>query len=179
MKKIKNCKKCELCENQNPLVEEREKNTDIMFLGVSAVLIKEGKIKNPLGEDTRTGKLIKEIEILGEKEGFKSNLVKCLPLDEINKIRKPNKREMKCCYENYLYEIEIKKPKKIVLLGRDVAEFILGKDLDFPKLVDEFLYISVEKDGIKYLPVHHPSYILRTKINIRERYKMIIGEFIK
>ncbi|MGL5349630.1 MAG: uracil-DNA glycosylase family protein [Cetobacterium sp.] len=179
MEKIIKCRKCDLYENQEPLLEIEEKNTDIMFLGMSAVKIKKNGIKSPLAKDTRTGKMIKEIEELAGKEVWKSNMTRCLPLDKKGKIRAPKKIELMACYENYRYEIKIKNPKIVVLLGAQVSGFILDRKIVFPKLNDCFSYEYIEKDGIKYLAVHHPSYILKTKSNIRERYKDVIASLIK
>lgn len=179
MNEIKSCKKCDLYKNQVPLLDEEKMESTSMVLGVSAVKIKEQMIKKPLGKDTRSGKVIYEIEELAKVITYKSNIVKCLPLDKNNAIRKPSKAEMKCCYENYINEINIKKIYRVVLLGREVSEFILDKKINFPKLEDKFTYEYIEKDGIKYLAVHHPSYMLRMKKDIRDRYKEVIADFIK
>lgn len=179
MEKIKQCRKCELYKNQNPLLDEEKKEVGSMFLGVSAVKIKEKMIKKPLGKDTRSGKVIYEIEELAQINIYKSNIVKCLPLDKNNKVRNPSKLEMKCCYENFTNEIKIKKISKVVLLGKDVSSFILDKKIEFPKLKEGFNYECFEKDGIKYLAVHHPSYMLRKRKDMQDRYKEIIADFIK
>lgn len=179
MKKINNCEKCNLYKNQKPILDENFKNTNVMFLGMSAVKIKEGKIQEPLAKDTRTGGVIEEIEKLAKKKVWKSNMVKCLPLDRNYIIRAPKKIEMETCYENYSYEIKIRNPKIVVLLGKDVSSFILEKEIIFPELDENFKYEYVEKEGIKYLAVHHPSYILKKKQNIRERYKFVIANLIK
>lgn len=174
----KSCRKCDLYKNQRPILDESFKETDVMFLGISAVKIKNENMGYPLAKDTRTGKIVEEIEKLAEKEVWKSNLVKCLPLDKNYKIRAPKKLEMEACYENYVYEIKIRNPKLVVLLGKDVSNFILKKETVLPKLDENFEYEYIQKDGIKYLAVHHPSYILKMKIDIRERYKTIIANLM-
>lgn len=179
MNEIKNCRKCNLYKNQNPLLDEEKVESTSIVLGVSAVEIKNQMIRKPLGKDTRSGKIIHEIDELAKVITYKSNIVKCLPLDKNNTIRKPSKAEMKCCYENYINEINIKKISRVVLLGREVSEFILDKKIEFPKLDEKFTYECIEKKGIKYLAVHHPSYILRMKKDVRDRYKEVIANFIK
>lgn len=185
MKKIFECKKCRLYKNQLPLVEEERKNTDVMFLGISAIKIKEKNIKAPLASDTPTGKCIVLIENLANKICVKSNLVKCLPLDSENKVKIPTREEIKSCYCNFLYEVKIKKIKKVVLLGKDVIKGVLNIDAKFPSLkkiedIDkEFYYKTIKKDGILYMLAHHPSYILKFKKEIREKYNNLLRDFIK
>jgi hypothetical protein len=49
----------------------------------------------------------------------------------------------------------------ISLLGKQVAQFVLGKQgYNSFSLDDDFNYQSFNIDGILYIPVHHPSFIL-------------------
>ena len=145
--KIIKCNKCSISCNQKPLVENRRK-ADIMFLGISAK-IKEKEDEMPLSENTNSGKLIKMIEErLLEKNNnllcYKSNMVKCVPLNEKGKIRYPDSFEIENCIENLEYELNIVNPKVVVFLGR---------------LVEKYLKKKIMELGYNTITIYHPSYI--------------------
>ena len=137
--KITKCNKCDISCNQKPLVENMKKS-DIMFLGISAK-IKEKGDEMPLSENTNSGKLIKMIEerLLKENNNllcYRSNMVKCVPLNEKGKIRYPDNLEIENCIENLVYELNRVKPKVVVFLGRLVEKY-LKKKIHFYKNLKE------------------------------------------
>lgn len=92
----------------------------------------------PLSENTNSGSVIAEIESrCREIKTYKTNLVKCLPLDEDNKLRYPNSKEINCCFNNLIKEMEILNPKIIFLLGSQVTTAI-QKNLKI-KFIKEFV----------------------------------------
>lgn len=104
--------------------------------------------------------LIQKIEEMCEEViTYKTNLVKCLPLTEQQKLRYPNKKEIDCCFEHLLSEINAMSPKIVFLLGEKVYSSV-GKHLkiEFEKW-DDFDYHYKEFEGTYYVPIHHPSYI--------------------
>lgn len=155
---IRKCQKCGLCFNQKPLLD-LEKKCHIFWVGLSAKKItSESEI--PLSPETNTGMLIQMIEKgCAEVETYKTNLVKCLPLTEQQKLRYPNKKEIDCCFENLIIEIHSLSPRIVFLLGEKVYSSV-GRhfNLQFDKW-DEFGYDYKEYDGIYFVPIHHPSYI--------------------
>ena len=95
---IEKCNKCSISCNQKPLLDKLRK-ADIMFVGISAKM-KETEDEMPLSENTNSGKLIKMIEerLLEENSNiscYRSNMVKCVPLDKEGKIRYPNSLEIR------------------------------------------------------------------------------------
>ena len=144
---IEKCNRCSISCNQKPLIDSLRKS-DIMFLGISAK-IKETEDEIPLSENTNSGKLIKMIEerLLEENNNvscYRSNMVKCVPLDEKGKIRYPNIWEIENCIDNLVYELSIVKPKVVVLLGRLVEKHLKKKIIEF---------------GYNTITIYHPSYI--------------------
>lgn len=110
--KISKCNNCNLCLNQPPLLDNLCKS-DIIWVGLSAKRIDNLNKSVPLDNDTNTGRIIQQIEKeMPSFTFYKTNLVKCLPLDENQKLRYPNEDEMNKCINNLLCEIEIVKPKK-------------------------------------------------------------------
>ena len=156
--KITKCNKCSISCNQKPLVDNMRKS-DIMFLGISAK-IKEKEDEMPLSENTNSGKLIKMIEerLLEENNNllcYRSNIVKCVPLNEKGKIRYPDTLEIENCIENLVYELNIVKPKVVVFLGR---------------LVEKHLKKKIMELGYNTITIYHPSYIYVYRKKEIEKY---------
>ena len=156
--RITKCNKCDISCNQKPLVENMKKS-DIMFLGISAKM-KETEDEMPLSENTNSGKLIKMIEerLLEENNNllcYRSNMVKCVPLNEDGKIRYPDNLEIENCIENLEYELNIVKPKLVVLLGR---------------LVEKYLKKKIIELGYNVITIYHPSYIYVYRKKEIEKY---------
>lgn len=153
---IKKCKKCSLYLNQSPLIQKKRK-CDILWLGLSAKKI-FAKVE-PLANNTNTGKIIEMIEDKIKYKTYKTNLVKCLPLNEDNKLRYPTLLEKNACYNNFELEIKNLKPKIIILLGSEVADYIAMKlNVEIAKPINYNFKFS-KYDDIFYIHVYHPSYI--------------------
>lgn len=158
IEQIRKCQKCGLCFNQKPLLDT-EKECQIFWVGLSAKKT-VSDVEIPLSPETNTGMLIQKIEKMCKNiNTYKTNLVKCLPLTEQQKLRYPNKREIDSCFENLLSEIYNMSPKIVFLLGEKVYSSV-GKHLkiEFEKW-DDFQYHYTEFKGTYYVPIHHPSYI--------------------
>ena len=153
-----------------------------MWVGLSAKQVESVEVNIPLEADTNTGKLVADIEALCQNVRFyKTNLAKCLPLDEKGKIRYPSILECVACYPNLLIEIQEVKPKVILLLGGKVAEFVLEKfGCKMPKL--SYDYEAFQYDGMWFVSIHHPSYISVYKRKEKNVYiqavKAIIDKFV-
>ena len=159
LKDLADCRKCQLCSNQLPLIDKKEE-CDVMWVGLSAKKVENLEIDYPLGEDTNSGKIIKEVEDkLPNVKYYKTNLVKCLPLDENGKIRYPNNEEMNACINNLIKEIEILNPKVVFLLGNNVSNFVKK---------------HIKKHDIKlnvyFKSIEHPSYIYTYKRKNKHDY---------
>lgn len=158
IEQIRKCQKCGLCFNQKPLLDT-ERECQIFWVGLSAKKT-VSDVEIPLSPETNTGMLIQKIEkMCKDINTYKTNLVKCLPLTEQQKLRYPNKREIDSCFENLLSEIYTMSPKIVFLLGEKVYSSV-GKHLkiEFEKW-DDFQYHYTEFKGTYYVPIHHPSYI--------------------
>ena len=157
---IRNCQMCDLCRNQIPLVQNNTNEADVFWVGLSAVKVKD-KLETPLSSTTNSGKLIHSIEFpfSANVSFYKTNIVKCLPLKD-DKIRYPSLSEMKKCYSHLETEIKIFKPKIIFLLGKQVADFVLNKYDMQASLSEDFNYYTHSFEQHKFIPIHHPSFIL-------------------
>lgn len=172
-----NCRKCKLYKNQLPLYDDVS-SCDVMFIGLSA---KEATAaQGPLDIITNTGKIINMIEDkCPEASIYKTNLVKCLPLNDKNKIRYPSNKEIDLCIQNLIDEINTLRPKVVFLLGSKVAAAV-GPRVGFSFIKwDNFKYFKIKYNDIYYIPVQHPSYIHVYKRNQVDAYVESITEVIK
>lgn len=180
MECIKNCQKCGLCCNQKPMLDCMDcmKECQVFWVGLSAKMAMS-EYEIPLSPETNTGKVIQSIEeTLEEVNTYRTNLVKCVPLNEQRKLRYPSKKEMDCCFENLQKEISMLSPKIVFLLGEKVTSSVekhLG--IKFEEW-DEFNYQSREHKGTYYVPVHHPSYIYVYKRKMIEQYAQGIRKVV-
>jgi len=146
---ILKCEKCALCETRKNVVPgEGSSNADIMFIG-------EGPGKN---EDEQgipfigaAGKLLdKLIALIGltREDIYIANVVKCRPPQN----RDPLPEEVDACRPWLDQQIEIIKPKLIVLLGRHSMDRFLPNQkisIDHGK--------PKRKNGQVYFPIYHPA----------------------
>ena len=178
LESIKQCKRCNLCNNQNPLLDNK-RTCDVMWVGLSAKKVDNIEEDIPLSEDTNSGSVIAEIEsrCTGVKT-YKTNLVKCLPLDENNKLRYPNSKEIKCCFNNLIEEVEMLNPKIIFLLGSQVTTAVQKNlKIEFIKERDSDLK-TAQYNSIEFVAVYHPSYVCSYRRKYKDTYVGQISGFI-
>ena len=167
------CIHCDIAERYSNLNAKISDTYDVLWVGISAKIGEE-----PLSKTTNTGKLVKHIEDACGRSGYKTNLVKCPPVDENGNLRYPNQTEIDCCFKNLLAEIAEVKPKVVVLLGEKVC-FAVEKKLNIRlKRWRGFEYSATKHNGIWYLPVQHPSYIYVYKRKEAEKYVEKVAEAI-
>lgn len=149
---------------QTPTLEACKK-ADIIILGLSAKPSQSGYY-TPLDSRTRSGKIVQSLVEIAHSynmQVYKTNLVKCAPLDSSNKLRYPTKVEINACFNNAIKEIEYLKPKIIIFLGSIVQkrfeEYLqtsLGSTTDC-----SFAYKKIKNQY--YVAAYHPSYVMRSK----------------
>lgn len=155
--KLKTCEACALHIGRNNIVfSDGNKDAKIMLIG-EAPGADEDKIGLPFVG--RAGKLLdeflKEAGIERKNDIYIANTVKCRPPEN----RKPKQEEKIACQGNLKMQIDVVKPKVIILCGATAMEsFIEDKKLTITKARGK---IFEYEDGIKLVPVFHPSYLLR------------------
>lgn len=172
------CKKCDLYKTEGPLLDIK-KESGIMFVGLSAKK-KTTASEVPLDNNTKSGSLVSQMVEIAKQHGlpsYRTNLVKCVPLDNNNKLRYPSKGEIDCCFSNLEQEIDRLRPKIVVLFGDIVQKTVENKkDFVFKSTINcSFSYVKTkEKDiDLLYIAAYHPSYVLRSK----ERTKLYLKNF--
>jgi len=166
---IKKCDKCDLCKHQKPLMDDVDV-CRVFWVGLSAKITTYDGEK-PLSPTTNSGSLLCEVENkCTDVPMYRTNLVKCAPLDESGKLRYPNRKEIDSCLPHLGFEINELNPQIIFLLGGKVIDAVSRYfSIDFEKY-NEFNY-SYQKYNNKYfIPVHHPSYIYVYKRRMIDDY---------
>ena len=72
-------------------------------------------------------------------------------------------------------QIEFIKPKVIVLAGSTAVQSYLNIDEPISKLRGEWIV----RDGIKYMPIFHPSYLLRNPSKEKGKPKWLTWQDLK
>ena len=147
------CTKCLLCRTRtNTVFGDGNENAELMFIGEGPGADEDARGLPFVG---RAGELLtKMIQAMGydRKEVYIGNIVKCRPPGN----RTPEDEEMSACLPYILRQIELVKPKAIVLLGGTALKglfnmtgisYVRGKFLDH--------------NGIPVMPTYHPAFLLR------------------
>ncbi len=153
-KKVKVCKKCQLCKSRIQAVfGEGPVNTKLVFIGEAPGAEEDAQGRPFVG---RAGQLLTKIlESVGIKrqEVFITNVVKCRPPNN----RVPTIEEMKACDEYLQAQIALINPGIIVCLGSTPTRWILKINDGITKIRGRWF----DWKGIKVMPMFHPSYLLR------------------
>jgi uracil-DNA glycosylase family 4 len=140
----------------------------------NCVVLSDGCKENPVvmisGESPGSEELTKGLPFVGKagkllrstlnKFGFRTyntiitNVIPCRPLD--NKFPTDTKMVQECVERWLSVEMDILKPKFMILLGNQPFKFVLGKSG-----ITSWRGTWFEKDGIKMMPTYHPSYVIR------------------
>lgn len=180
LEEIVKCKKCSLYKNQPPLMMDC-KTCSVMWVGLSAKKIDQiSFFDTPLASNTNTGKIIDDIEKMNPLLSFyKTNLVKCAPLNDDGKLRYPNQKEKDICISNLKKEIKTFNPKIVFLLGNEVKNSV--EKLYNVHFIDtkEFNLDSIKLNGVQYVPIQHPSYIYIYKRKRIDEYLNSVNEKIR
>ena len=154
---IKKCKKCNLHKTrQNTVFGEGDPDSNIMIIGEAP-----GREEDEAGRPFigRAGKLLNEFLKsidLNRDSVFIANTIKCRPPEN----RDPEIAEIDACSDYLDQQINIIKPKVLVLLGKIAANRLLGEDIPMSELRLKKFFI--DKYDIPIIVFYHPAYILRS-----------------
>lgn len=151
---IRNCEKCSLCNTrQNFVFGTGNQDADVLIIGEAPGADEDKQGKPFVG---RAGKLLTDIlkAIHFERdEVFIANILKCRPPNN----RNPLPKEMEQCLPYLTKQIDIIKPKVILLLGLVAAKGVLNSNLSLTKMRGKVF----EYEGIKTMVTFHPAALLR------------------
>jgi uracil-DNA glycosylase len=155
------CQKCGLAETRtNVVFGTGPAPCNLMFIGEGPGEKEDESGKPFIG---RSGQLLtKIIESVGidrEKDAFIANIVKCRP----PKNRDPLPDEVIACKEYLTRQIQLIKPRILILLGNPSLKSILGKEHTITKVRGQWFKQKVDymDEELYIMPMFHPSYLLR------------------
>jgi uracil-DNA glycosylase family 4 len=160
-RQVELCRKCGLWKTRSKAVfGEGPENANIMLVGLGPGYHENSEGRPFVGA---AGKLLNELLALAglEREGvYVTNIMKCyLPNNQ------PTEEEIKACTPYLDEQVEIIKPKTIILLGNVVNKYIFNKfglqlssmgNLHGKNFSASTLFLQV-----KIIPMYHPAAALR------------------
>ena len=167
------CKHCNLSKTRTIVVFGRgNPNTKIFVIG-------EGPGHNEdiegLAFVGRAGKLLdaafQSVGIDTNKDCYISNIVKCRPPNN----RKPLNEEIQSCSSWLNQQINLINPRIIVLAGSTAVESYLHIKEPISKIRGKW----IERDDRKFMPIFHPSYLLRNPSKEKGKPKWLTWKDLK
>ncbi len=151
---VRNCQKCALAKQRNKLVfGSGNPDAKIMLIG-EAPGFHEDKMGKPFVG--KAGQLLDKILAaidLNRDDVFITNVVKCRPPEN----RDPQPQEIDTCSFLLQRQVEIVKPKYILILGRVAAQAVLKTEKSLSDLRGELYDVF----GGKCVVTYHPAALLR------------------
>ena len=123
----------------------------------------------------RAGKMLdsvfSSVGIDTNKDCYISNIVKCRPPNN----RKPLANEVSECIPWLTQQIKLIKPEVIVLAGSTAVQSYL----DIYEPISKLRGTWIIKENIKFMPIFHPSYLLRNPSKEKGKPKWLTWEDLK
>ncbi|SDI69041.1 uracil-DNA glycosylase [Propionivibrio dicarboxylicus] len=157
--RIGTCRACPLCEARKQTVPGvGDEQADWLFIGEGPGAEEDARGEPFVGQAGRLlDAMLAAIDLERGNNVYIANAVKCRPPNN----RTPEADEMTACWPYLQRQIELIRPKLIVLLGRAAVFSVLREDKSLASLRGKTLSY---KDGAGEIPVvvtYHPAYLLR------------------
>ncbi|WP_370523111.1 uracil-DNA glycosylase [Synechococcus sp. HK01-R] len=149
------CTACELSGSRNRVVVSRGASTaSLMLIGEAPGATEDQQGRPFVG---RSGRLLDQLLIEAgldpERDLYVCNALKCRPPGN----RKPKRGELEACRPWLEQQITLVNPSVVCLLGATALAAVL--DLRDP--ISGLRGRWIERDGRRWMPLFHPSYLLR------------------
>lgn len=172
--KCEECRKCELCNTRTNIVfSDGIPNNKLMLIGEAPGFWEDQKGKPFVG---KAGQLLDKIfacvDLSREKDVYICNTIKCRPPEN----RNPLDSEKEACYEFLKKQIEILKPKIILICGGVALKTMLPNEQGITKSRGKWFDGPY---GAKMMPIFHPSYLLRNDSKEKGSPKWLTWQDIK
>ena len=167
------CTSCNLSETRkNVVVGKGNESAQVVIIGEGP-----GEQEDITGLPFvgRAGKMLdtalSSVDIDPLEDCYITNIVKCRPPNN----RKPSAVESEACMPWLNEQINLLKPKIIILAGSTAVQSFLGIDEPISKIRGQW----IEKDNIKYMPIFHASYLLRNASKNKGKPKWLTWRDLK
>ena len=155
-KECLNCHKCSLGDTRKNIVfSDGSPKAKIMLIGEAPGADEDASGIPFVGRAGKLlSKLIEETGLSRENDFYIANTVKCRPPEN----RVPTDDEKKLCEDFLLKQIEIIKPKVIILCGATSAKSFLGGKIKITQIRGNWYKLF---NNIDATVIFHPSFLLR------------------
>ena len=167
------CHECGLSETRNNVVAAKGNPSAKIFIIGEAPGEKEDITGFPFVG--RAGKMLDtvltSVDINPLQDCYITNIVKCRPPEN----RRPTSHEIKSCISWLEVQIEHLKPSIVILAGSTAVEGYLGIKDPITKIRGSWII----RDGIKFMPIFHPAYLLRNPSKEKGKPKWLTWQDLK
>ena len=160
--KCLNCQKCPLGQTRTNIVfPDGIPNSKLMLIGEAPGFYEDQQGKPFVGKAGQLlDRIFASVGLSREKDVYICNTLKCRPPENRNPL--PDEKE--ACWEYLKAQIEIIKPRLILLCGNVAVQSILGNAGGITRIRGKWFRPEaavVDVYGAKMMPIFHPSYLLR------------------
>ena len=154
--KCLNCDKCTLAKSRTNIVfSDGIANTKMMLIGEAPGYWEDKQGKPFVGKAGQLlDKIFASVGLSREKDVYICNTLKCRPPEN----RNPLPEEKAACREYLDAQMEILKPKIILVCGNIALNTMLPKERGITRARGKWFD---GPNGAKMMPIFHPSYLLR------------------
>lgn len=150
------CQKCALCQTRtNSVFSGGIANHKLMLIGEAPGFFEDQQGEPFVGKAGQLlDKIFESVGLSRQKDVYICNTIKCRPPNN----RDPLPQEKEACREFLDAQLEILRPKIILLCGKVALRSFIDTDLGITKVRGQWF------DGpynAKMMPIFHPSYLLR------------------
>ena len=173
-KECLNCEKCPLSKTRTNIVfSDGVPNSNLVLVGEAPGYWEDQKGLPFVG---KAGQLLDKIfECVGfsrKKDVYICNTIKCRPPEN----RNPLPEEKAACKEYLDRQLEILKPKIILICGSVALNSLLPEATGITKVRGKWFE---GRNGAKMMPIFHPSYLLRNDSREKGSPKWLMWQDIK
>lgn len=174
------CHKCPLGETRTNIVfDDGVPNPKLMLIGEAPGFYEDKEGKPFVGKAGQLlDKIFAAVDLTRKKDVYICNTIKCRPPEN----RNPLPEEKEACWEYLKSQIEIIKPKIILLCGNIAVQSILGNVGGITKIRGKWFNPEsaiVDVFGAKMMPIFHPSYLLRNDARTKGSPKWLMWQDIQ
>lgn len=172
--KCNTCTKCELYKSRlNVVFSGGTPNHNIVLIGEAPGASEDEQGLPFVGRSGQLlDKILESIEIFRDKNIYICNTIKCRPPQN----RNPLPEEKAACRKYLDTQLDILKPKVILLCGKVAVDSMLGLSDGISKLRGKWFD---GPNGAKMMPIFHPAYLLRNPSNEVGKPKWLMWQDMK
>ena len=176
-KKCLTCQKCSLFKTRtNVVFSDGVPNNKLMLIGEAPGFYEDKQGKPFVGKAGQLlDKIFASVGFNREEHVYICNTLKCRPPDN----RNPLPEEKEACWEYLKAQIDIIKPRIILLCGNVAVQSILPNKGGITKIRGKWFDGGNEVYGAKLMPIFHPSYLLRNDSREKGSPKWLMWQDIK